>query len=167
MNQELKVDINSASLEELTSVKGIGPALAEKIIANRPFSSLDELAKVQGIGTTSLESIKSNLIIQPQESHSDFEAFVESIRGETKSPVLDVEEGEPQETVQIEEEVEPQSTWQTLEIEDSESENHEQEISEEEIVEPEILEGDVKILEDNDREDNLVFEKQIEFIKNE
>jgi len=162
MNQKLKVDINSASIEELTSVNGIGLALAEKIIANRPFTSLDELAKVQGIGTTSLESIKSNLMIQPQEPHSDFEAFVESIRGENKSPVLDVEEDENQESFQAEEKVEPESTWHAVNIAESDSEDLEQEITEEDISEPEILEGDVKILEDNGLEEEIVFEEQIE-----
>lgn len=162
MNQELKVDINSASLEELINVKGIGPALAEKIINNRPFSSLDDLAKVQGIGTTSLKSIKSNLVIQPQEPNSDFEAFVESIRGETKSPVLDVEEDVSQESFQAEEEVEPESTWHSVNMADSDSEALIQEIPEEDNSEPDILEGDVKILEDNDLEKDLVFEEHIE-----
>ncbi len=162
MNQELKVDINSASLEELINVKGIGPALAEKIINNRPFSSLDDLAKVQGIGTTSLKSIKSNLVIQPQEPNSDFEAFVESIRGETKSPVLDVDEDVSQESFQAEEEVEPESTWHSVNMADSDSEDLIQEIPGEDNSEPDILEGDVKILEDNDLEKDLVFEEHIE-----
>jgi len=162
MNQELKVDINSASLEELINVKGIGPALAEKIINNRPFSSLDDLAKVQGIGTTSLKSIKSNLVIQPQEPNSDFEAFVESIRGETKSPVLDVEEDVSQESFQAEEVVEPESTWHSVNMADSDSEDLIQEIPGEDNSEPDILEGDVKILEDNDLEKDLVFEEHIE-----
>jgi competence ComEA-like helix-hairpin-helix protein len=162
MNQELKVDINSASLEELINVKGIGPALAEKIINNRPFSSLDDLAQVQGIGTTSLKSIKSNLVIQPQEPNSDFEAFVESIRGETKSPVLDVEEDVSQESFQAEEEVEPESTWHSVNMADSDSEDLIQEIPGEDNSEPDILEGDVKILEDNDLEKDLVFEEHIE-----
>lgn len=162
MNQELKVDINSASVEELINVKGIGPALAEKIINNRPFSSLDDLAKVQGIGTTSLKSIKSNLVIQPQEPNSDFEAFVESIRGETKSPVLDVEEDVSQESFQAEEVVEPESTWHSVNMADSDSEDLIQEIPGEDNSEPDILEGDVKILEDNDLEKDLVFEEHIE-----
>ncbi|HEX3817605.1 MAG TPA: helix-hairpin-helix domain-containing protein [Chthoniobacterales bacterium] len=45
-----KLDINSASDDELESLPGVGPVLAAKIIAGRPFESADELQRVPGIG---------------------------------------------------------------------------------------------------------------------
>jgi Helix-hairpin-helix motif len=41
------VDINTASQEELESVKGIGAATAKKIIAGRPYSSIADLSKLK------------------------------------------------------------------------------------------------------------------------
>ena len=47
------IDINNASIKELTSLKGIGKKKAEAIISYRNihcFKSVDELTKVKGIG---------------------------------------------------------------------------------------------------------------------
>jgi len=56
------VDINTASLAELEAVKGVGPATAQKIIANRPYKSLDELGKA-GFSAKKIESFKSSLTV--------------------------------------------------------------------------------------------------------
>ncbi|MEK7104140.1 MAG: lamin tail domain-containing protein, partial [Patescibacteria group bacterium] len=52
------VDINTASLAQLDNLVGIGPALGQRIIDNRPYASVDDLLKVQGIGPKNLEKIK-------------------------------------------------------------------------------------------------------------
>lgn len=39
------VDLNTASEQQLIDLPGIGPALAKKIVANRPYSSPSELSK--------------------------------------------------------------------------------------------------------------------------
>jgi|GEM_PF-4534912 len=60
-NQECSfnsIDINTASLEKLDKIYGVGPATAQKIIDNRPYNSLDDLIKVSGIGETTLQKIK-------------------------------------------------------------------------------------------------------------
>lgn len=47
------MSINSASLEQLDTLPGVGPALAHRIVAYRdrvPFKSLEELKNVKGIG---------------------------------------------------------------------------------------------------------------------
>lgn len=44
------VNINTASLDELDTLPGVGPSTAEKIVAARPFSSTSEIQNVQGIG---------------------------------------------------------------------------------------------------------------------
>jgi competence protein ComEA len=56
------VDINTASQAELEAVKGVGPATAKKIIANRPYKSLDELSQA-GLSAKKVESFKSSLTV--------------------------------------------------------------------------------------------------------
>ncbi len=53
-----KVEINTASLEQLDEITGVGPVIAERIIDTRPFSSVDDLIRVKGIGEKTLQKIK-------------------------------------------------------------------------------------------------------------
>ncbi|UHR02907.1 ComEA family DNA-binding protein [Peptoniphilus sp. GNH] len=56
-----KININKASLDELTKIPGIGPKTAEKIIKYReksPFVHIEDLKSVQGIGDKKFESFK-------------------------------------------------------------------------------------------------------------
>ena len=51
------VDLNTASAQELDTLKGIGPATAKKIIDNRPYTSVNDLTKA-GLSAKEIETLK-------------------------------------------------------------------------------------------------------------
>ncbi len=53
-----KIDINTATEKELTTVPGIGHVIAARIIAARPFKSADDLKRVSGIGDKKYAQIR-------------------------------------------------------------------------------------------------------------
>jgi len=59
------VNINTATVEQLQELKGIGPKTAEAIVAYRSehgsFKSIDDLKQVKGVGDKSLGKIRDNL----------------------------------------------------------------------------------------------------------
>ncbi len=61
------VNLNTATKEELDSVKGIGPVKAQAIIEyrqkNGQFKSVDDLKNVKGFGEKSVENIRSELTV--------------------------------------------------------------------------------------------------------
>jgi hypothetical protein len=52
------IDINSASLEELTEIIHIGEARGKELISLRPFYSLDDLDRINGISQGRVQDIK-------------------------------------------------------------------------------------------------------------
>lgn len=50
------IDVNTAGIEELIRLPGIGPVLAQRVVAARqadgPFTSLEDLQRVRGIGAS-------------------------------------------------------------------------------------------------------------------
>jgi DNA uptake protein ComE-like DNA-binding protein len=57
------VDLNIGTTAELQSIGGIGPVLAGRIIAHRPYKSVDDLQHVTGIGPKLLEKIRPYLVV--------------------------------------------------------------------------------------------------------
>ena len=52
------MDLNEATYEELQTLPAIGPKLAERIVANRPYHRVDDLMKVDGVGAKILERLR-------------------------------------------------------------------------------------------------------------
>ncbi len=62
------LNLNTATVAQLETLPGIGPALAQRIVdyrtANGPFASLDDLLNVSGIGPAKVDAIRDLVIVQ-------------------------------------------------------------------------------------------------------
>jgi competence protein ComEA len=63
-----KININTASVEELTQLKGIGPSHAAKIVAyrekNGPFKLPEDVIQVPGIGQKTFDNNKELILVE-------------------------------------------------------------------------------------------------------
>jgi competence protein ComEA len=63
-----RINVNTASAEELTQLKGVGPEYAARIIAyreeNGPFKTPQDLMKVKGIGVKTIENNKERIVFE-------------------------------------------------------------------------------------------------------
>src|SRR5262245_26102960 len=57
-----KVDLNTATQEELEALKGVGPATAKKIVEGRPYSSVQELKKA-GLSDKTIASLAPSVTV--------------------------------------------------------------------------------------------------------
>lgn len=73
-----KIDVNSASMRELEALPGIGPAMAKKIVENRPYSSMPDLARA-GVSDALLDKIRPSIKV----GRAETAARAPEKRGET------------------------------------------------------------------------------------
>ena len=64
------VNLNTASVDELVLLPGIGPVRARAIVENRarvgPFPSVDALVRVRGIGQVTVERVRSHVVVRSE-----------------------------------------------------------------------------------------------------
>ena len=60
---ELTVNINSATQVQLESLTGVGPVTAGKIISNRPYTMLEDLVNKKAVSRSLFEKIKAFLTL--------------------------------------------------------------------------------------------------------
>lgn len=62
-----RIDLNQATIKELTALPGIGKKKAEAIVsfreANGKFTSIDDLKKVDGIGKDTVEKVREHVTV--------------------------------------------------------------------------------------------------------
>jgi competence ComEA-like helix-hairpin-helix protein len=63
-----KININTAGKPELELLPGVGPALAERIIAERTkggaFKRVEDLGRVRGIGPKTIEQLRGHVVVE-------------------------------------------------------------------------------------------------------
>lgn len=53
-----RVSLNSATLEQLDALPGVGPVIAGRIVLNRPYAALEDVMRVPGIGPATFERLR-------------------------------------------------------------------------------------------------------------
>jgi competence ComEA-like helix-hairpin-helix protein len=61
-----KINVNSATLEELTLLPGITPEIGEVIIKGRPYIQIEDLLNVEGIGEKELAKIREYIEMEKE-----------------------------------------------------------------------------------------------------
>ena len=92
------ININTAGVDELTGLAGIGPVKAESIIKYRkekgPFQKVEELKNVYGIGEKLVARIKGDITVGEDSSAAEAKGAATAVKKEEKTQTK--EKAEPQ-----------------------------------------------------------------------
>ena len=58
------VNLNTATLEELDTLPGVGPATARLIVEGRPYGAVEDLMRVKGIGQATFDKLKGLVTVR-------------------------------------------------------------------------------------------------------
>ena len=87
------VDINSATVEQLDALKGVGPAKAKAIVEyrtkNGPFKSVDDLEKVKGFGKKTVDGFRADVSVGGGSAPAPVKAEAKADKGKPVAPALD------------------------------------------------------------------------------
>ncbi|GLD95283.1 hypothetical protein PINS_up003927 [Pythium insidiosum] len=101
------IDLNSATIDQLQSLPGIGSVLAERIRDARPFRRVEELRQVQGIGPKRYTSLVDNNLVtirceQPAKLPSPCDTGARAVATRPARPVLvDINSGSHKELTEL------------------------------------------------------------------
>jgi len=59
------IDVNTATVDEIMLLPGVGEVLAERIVEGRPYKSVDDLRRVPGVGDKVFAKLRDSLQISP------------------------------------------------------------------------------------------------------
>lgn len=83
--QTLSINPNTADQDELTALPGVGAALAERIIAHRPYHVYEDLRRVPGLGSQSLERLRAMIVIDDPDEPTGVDEAADVAKSETVS----------------------------------------------------------------------------------
>ncbi len=87
------IELNSASVKDLTYIKGIGESTANKIVEyarNIGFTSVEDLLNVSGIGINKLEAIRPYVYVVPYNNTTTYRTDTQSEQIETSYSIYKV-----------------------------------------------------------------------------
>jgi DNA uptake protein ComE-like DNA-binding protein len=79
-----KIDINSASADDMQQLPGIGEALSKKIVENRPYKRKDELVQKKIIPQATYDKIKDHIIAKQDTAKPDAMKTKDAMRKDDK-----------------------------------------------------------------------------------
>lgn len=96
LDERVPVNPNTADQETLSLLPGVGPVLAERIIAARPYENLQDLTRVRGVGADTVEPWGDLLTFSSETDEVSFEAKVQPVSAADvhAEPSMEVEEVE-------------------------------------------------------------------------
>ena len=66
-SSQILLDLNTASKEEIESIKGINAGLAGRIVAGRPYKTVDDLLRIKSIGQKKFQELRSHFTLSREE----------------------------------------------------------------------------------------------------